>query len=66
MLALEVMILTCIATFFVTHMALRFEECRKAGYDVRIIPVPTKDFVVAGLPAGMSCEAEKEIKISAI
>jgi hypothetical protein len=61
--ALEVMILTCIATFFVTHMALRFEkECRKAGYDVRIIPVPRKISSSCGLACRYACEAEKEIK----
>jgi len=55
--------LACIATFFVTHMALRFErECRKEGYDVRIIPVPRSLSASCGLACRYPCEAEERIK----
>ena len=55
--------MTCIATFFVTHMALRFErECRKEGYDARIIPVPRSLSASCGLACRYPCEAEPKIK----
>lgn len=55
--------MSCIATFYVTHMALMFErECKNAGYDVRIVPVPRKLSASCGLACRYPCQAEDEIR----
>lgn len=52
----------CLATFDVTSMALMFEkQCRSAGLDVRIIPVPRQISASCGLACSYPCDRENEI-----
>ncbi|MCI6259615.1 DUF3343 domain-containing protein [Pyramidobacter sp. SM-530-WT-4B] len=52
----------CLATFDVTSMALMFEkQCRSAGFDVRIIPVPRQISASCGLACSYPCDRENEI-----
>lgn len=53
----------CLATFDTTHMALSFEKlCRKAGFNVKIIPVPRSVSVSCGFACSYNCEDEGKIK----
>ena len=52
----------CLATFDVTSMALMFEkQCRAAGYEVRVIPVPRQISASCGLACSYPCDKENEI-----
>jgi len=52
----------CLATFDVTSMALMFEkQCRRAGFDVRVIPVPRQISASCGLACSYPCGHESEI-----
>ena len=52
----------CLATFDVTSMALMFEkQCRRAGFEVRIIPVPRQISASCGLACSYPCDRENEI-----
>ncbi len=54
--------LQCVATFDVTTMALMFEkQCRRAGYSVRVIPVPRSISASCGLACSYPCGDEKAI-----
>lgn len=53
----------CLATFDTTHMALSFEKsCRKAGYNVKIIPVPRSISVSCGFACSYDCDDVNKIK----
>lgn len=53
----------CLATFDTTHMALSFEKsCRKAGFAVKIIPVPRSVSASCGFACSYACDDEHEIK----
>ena len=53
----------CLATFDVTSMALMFEkQCRAAGLEVRVIPVPRQISASCGLACSYPCDKENEIK----
>jgi hypothetical protein len=48
----------CLATFETTHMALKFEKnCRKAGLDVRVIPLPRELSSSCGLACSYPCDS---------
>ena len=54
----------CLATFDVTSMALMFEkQCRRAGFDVRIVPVPRQISASCGLACSYPCDRESEIML---
>jgi hypothetical protein len=59
----EVKDLTCLATFKTTSAALLFERaCRKAGLEVRIVPVPRKLSSSCGLACGFPCEQKAGVE----
>lgn len=52
----------CLATFYVTSMALMFEKlCRKEGMDVKIVPVPRKISASCGLACSYPCDKEETV-----
>jgi hypothetical protein len=60
---MERLIMDCIATFETTHMAISFERnCRKAGFTVRIVPVPRSISSSCGLACRFPCSDLESIK----
>ena len=68
--------LSCLATFKTTSMALLFERsCREAGIGARIAPVPRRLSSSCGLACEFPCEertkaealaAERKIEVAAV
>lgn len=69
-------VLSCLATFKTTSMALLFERsCREAGIGARIAPVPRKLSSSCGLACEFPCEdrakaeslaAERKIEVASV
>ena len=69
-------VLSCLATFKTTSMALLFERsCREAGIGARIAPVPRKLSSSCGLACEFPCEdrekaealaAERKIELASV